>query len=177
LQVKEMMSAKAGVMITGSEVYYGRIQDKFEPIIRKKVTDLGGEVLDVIFLPDDDALIAQAALKLVESGANIIITTGGMSVDPDDRTRFALLSAGAKDMVYGTPVLPGAMFMIAYLNNIPVLGIPACGLFSQTTMFDLIYPRVLAGNKITRKEIAATGHGGFCLGCKRCTYPKCAFGK
>ncbi|MBF0389135.1 MAG: molybdopterin-binding protein [Desulfamplus sp.] len=177
LQVKEMMAAKAGVMITGSEVYYGRIQDKFEPIIRKKVTDLGGEVLDVIFLPDDDALIAQAALKLVESGANIIITTGGMSVDPDDRTRFALLSAGAKDMVYGTPVLPGAMFMIAYLNNIPVLGIPACGLFSQTTMFDLIYPRVLAGNKITRKEIAATGHGGFCLGCKRCTYPKCAFGK
>ncbi|MBF0241396.1 MAG: molybdopterin-binding protein [Desulfamplus sp.] len=177
LQVKEMMAAKAGVMITGSEVYYGRIQDKFEPIIRKKVTDLGGEVLDVIFLPDDDALIAQAALKLVESGANIIITTGGMSVDPDDRTRFALLSAGAKDMVYGTPVLPGAMFMIAYLNNIPVLGIPACGLFSQTTMFDLIYPRVLAGNKITRKEIAATGHGGFCLGCKRCAYPKCAFGK
>ncbi|MBF0469165.1 MAG: molybdopterin-binding protein [Desulfamplus sp.] len=177
LQVKPMMSARAGVMITGSEVYYGRIEDKFEPIIRKKVTALGGEVVDVIFLPDDDKMIADAALDLVQKGANILITTGGMSVDPDDRTRFALTQAGAKDMVYGTPVLPGSMFMIAYLNDVPVLGIPACGLFASVTMFDLIYPRVLAGNKITRTDIAATGHGGLCLKCKNCVFPRCSFGK
>jgi len=177
LQVQPMMTAKVGVMITGSEVYHGRIEDKFEPIIRKKVAALGGSVMEVIFLPDDDEMIASAAVALVEKGANLLITTGGMSVDPDDRTRFALKKAGARNMVYGTPVLPGAMFMIAYLNDIPVLGIPACGLFSTTTMFDLIYPRVLAGNKISRSDIAATGHGGLCLGCKTCTYPRCAFGK
>ncbi len=177
LQVQPMMTARVGVMITGSEVYYGRIEDKFEDIIRKKVMALGGSVLEVVFLPDDDKMIAAAALDLVEKGANVLITTGGMSVDPDDRTRFALKEAGACNMVYGTPVLPGAMFMIAYLKDVPVLGIPACGLFSTTTMFDLIYPRVLAGNKISRSDIAAKGHGGLCLGCKHCTYPHCAFGK
>ena len=177
LQVKPMMKARVGVMITGSEVYYGRIKDQFEPIIRKKVTALGGSVMEVVFLPDDDTMIAAAALDLVKKGVNIIITTGGMSVDPDDRSRFALKKAGADNMIYGTPVLPGAMFMIAYLQDVPVLGIPACGLFAATTMFDLMYPRVLAGEKISRSDIAATGHGGLCLGCKVCTYPRCAFGK
>ena len=177
LRVQPMMKAKAGVMITGNEVFHGRIKDKFEPIIRKKVADLGGEVLKVIFLPDDDQMIADAAVDLVNKGANVLITTGGMSVDPDDRTRFALKHAGARNMVYGTPVLPGAMFMIAYLDTVPVLGIPACGLFSAVTMFDLIYPRILAGEKISRSDIAATGHGGLCLKCKRCTYPRCSFGK
>lgn len=177
LHVQPMMTARVGVMITGSEVYHGRIEDKFEPIIRKKVMALGGDVLEVVFLPDDDKMIADAALDLVEKGVNILITTGGMSVDPDDRTRFALKEAGVCNMVYGTPVLPGAMFMIAYLKNVPVLGIPACALFATTTMFDLIYPRVLAGNKISRSDIAAKGHGGLCLGCKTCTYPRCAFGK
>lgn len=177
LQVLPLKRAEVGVMITGSEVFYGRIEDKFQPIIRKKVTDLGGHVIDVVFLPDDDALIAEAALKFVERGADIIVTTGGMSVDPDDRTRFALAQAGAVDMVYGSAVLPGAMFMITYLKGIPVLGIPACGIFATTTVFDLIYPRVLTGEKITRREIAALGHGGLCLDCKKCVYPMCPFGK
>ena len=177
LRVEPMMTAKAGLMITGNEVYHGRIEDKFEPIIRKKVAALGGEVQEVVFLPDDDQMLADAAADLVKKGANIVITTGGMSVDPDDRTRFALKKAGARNMVYGTPVLPGAMFMIAYLDTVPVLGIPACGLFAATTMFDLMYPRVLAGERISRSDIAATGHGGLCLGCKTCTYPRCGFGK
>lgn len=177
LQVLPLMQAKAGVLITGSEVYHGRIEDKFEPIIREKVHNLGGEVLEVIFLPDDDKMIADAALRVLEAGANVILTTGGMSVDPDDRTRFGLKKAGAADMVYGSSVLPGAMFMIAYLDNVPVLGIPACGVFAKTTIFDLIYPRVLAGEKITREEIASLGHGGLCLNCKNCVYPRCPFGK
>lgn len=177
LRVLPLKRAGVGVMITGSEVFYGRIEDKFEPIIRKKVTDLDGRVIDVVFLPDDDARIAEAALKFLDQGADVIITTGGMSVDPDDRTRFALARAGAVDMVYGAAALPGAMFMIAYLKGVPVLGIPACGLFSATTVFDLIYPRVLAGEKITRSEVAALGHGGLCLNCGKCSYPICPFGR
>ncbi len=177
LRVLPMMTARAGVLITGNEVYSGRIEDKFEPIIRRKVEHLGGRVLDVTFLPDDDDRISQTALNMIEQGANLLITTGGMSVDPDDRTRFGLKKAGAEDMVYGSSVLPGAMFMITYLRGVPVLGIPACGIYSRTTIFDLVYPRVLAGEKITRSSIAALGHGGLCLKCGRCTYPNCAFGK
>jgi molybdopterin biosynthesis enzyme len=177
LRVLPLKKVRVGVMITGDEVFHGRIQDKFEPVIRRKVSDLDGEVLEVVFLPDDDARIAQAAGDLALKGVDVIITTGGMSVDPDDRTRFGLKKAGAREMVYGAAVLPGAMFMMAYLNDIPVLGIPACGMFATQTIFDLVYPRVLTGEKITRKEIAALGHGGLCLSCDKCTYPHCPFGK
>ena len=177
LRVLPIQKACAGVLITGNEVYYGRIQDKFEPVIRRKVEDLGGSVLEVVFLPDDDKMIAEAAVGLVEKGATLLITTGGMSVDPDDRTRHALRQAGARDMVYGSAVLPGAMFMVAYLNNLPVLGIPACGMYASRTILDLVMPRVLAGEKITRREIAMLGHGGLCLKCKTCTFPRCPFGK
>lgn len=177
LRVLGLKKARAGVMITGNEVYYGRIQDKFEPIIRDKVAAFGGRVLEVVFLPDDDQMIANAALRLCEAGANVLITTGGMSVDPDDRTRHALKKAGACDMVYGSAVLPGAMFMVGYLNRVPVLGIPACGMYASRTILDLVYPRVLAGEKITRKDVAMLGHGGLCLKCKSCTFPVCPFGK
>ena len=177
LRVLSMQKAKVGVMITGNEVFYGRIQDKFEPVIRDKVMTMGGQVLEVVFLPDDDQRIADTAVRLCKAGADLLITTGGMSVDPDDRTRHALKKAGACDMVYGSPVLPGAMFMVTYLNGIPVLGIPACGMYASTTILDLIYPRVLAGEKITRKEVAMLGHGGLCLKCKSCTFPMCPFGK
>jgi hypothetical protein len=177
LRVMSLKKVKVGVLVTGNEVYYGRIQDRFEPVIRKKVEALHGTVLDVVFLPDEDERIARAALDLADRGADILITTGGMSVDPDDRTRFGLLKAGATDMLYGSAVLPGAMFMIAQLSNVPVLGIPACGLHAVATVFDLIYPRVLAGEKITRKDIAKLGHGGMCLHCTSCIYPNCPFGK
>ena len=177
LSVLPMKKARAGIMITGNEVYYGHIQDKFEPIIRKKIAEFQGDVLDVVFLPDDDHRISQAASELLEKGANVLITTGGMSVDPDDRTRHALQMAGARDIVYGSAVLPGAMFMVAYINDVPVLGTPACGMFAARTILDLVYPRVLAGEKITRHEIARLGHGGLCLKCDVCRFPKCAFGK
>ncbi len=177
LRVLPLKKVSAGVLITGDEVFYGRIEDKFEPIIRNKVTELGGRVQEVVFLPDDDRRIADTALRLVAEGADILITTGGMSVDPDDRTRFALQSAGLRDMVYGSAVLPGAMFMVGYLGEVPVLGIPACGLFAPRTVFDLIYPRVLAGERMTRREVAGLGHGGLCLKCKTCSYPVCPFGK
>ncbi|MCP4748526.1 MAG: molybdopterin-binding protein [Desulfobacteraceae bacterium] len=177
IRVLPMKRASAGVLITGDEVYSGKIQDRFEPVIRKKVCSLGGEVKHVAFLPDNDELIARAALDLVDKGVNILITTGGMSVDPDDRTRYALQKAGAKDMVYGSAVLPGAMFMVAELKGVPLLGIPACGMYAAATIFDLIYPRVLAGDKINRHDVAVLGHGGLCLKCKSCRFPDCAFGK
>lgn len=177
LRVVPIQQPKVSVLITGNEVFYGLIKDKFETIITKKVKDLGGEILEVVFLPDDEDMISEAAVKQLAKGANLIITTGGMSVDPDDRTRHAMQKAGIKDIVYGTPVLPGAMFMVAYIGEVPVLGIPACGMYASRTILDLVYPRVLAGEKITRKEIAALGHGGLCLNCKTCTYPVCPFGK
>ncbi|MGB5986422.1 MAG: molybdopterin-binding protein [Desulfobacterales bacterium] len=177
LRVLPLKKARVGVMITGDEVYHGRIEDKFEAVIRQKVAQLNGRIVDLKFLPDDDARIAAAAHELIDLGADLLITTGGMSVDPDDRTRFALKKAGARNMVYGSAVLPGAMFMIAYLGEVPVLGIPACGIFAATTIFDLIYPRVLAGEKIERRDVAELGHGGLCHDCATCTYPKCAFGK
>ncbi len=177
LRVVPLRESTVGVLITGNEVYYGRIEDKFEPIVRKKVEALKGVVLDTVFLPDDDERIAGAAVDLIDRGADVLITTGGMSVDPDDRTRFALQKAGAQNLIYGSAVLPGAMFMLASLRDVPVLGIPACGLFAAATIFDIIYPRILAGDRITRKEIARIGHGGLCLKCDTCHYPSCPFGK
>ena len=177
LRVLPMRRAQVGVMITGNEVYHGIIKDKFKPVITKKVRELGGEIVEVVYLPDDDAMIAAAVVDLTAKGADLLITTGGMSVDPDDRTRFGLEKAGVREVVYGSPVLPGAMFMVAYLGDIPVLGVPACGMYAARTVLDLIFPRVLAGERITRREIAALGHGGLCLNCPTCNYPVCPFGK
>ncbi len=177
VRVLPMASIKAGVLIIGDEVYYGHIKDQFQPIIEAKVTEMGGEIIDLIFLPDDDRRIADTATTMVARGVNLLMTTGGMSVDPDDRTRHGLKKAGATDIVYGAAVLPGAMFMVAYLHGIPVLGIPACGMYTARTILDLILPRVLAGEKITRTEIAMLGHGGLCLHCTTCTFPVCPFGK
>lgn len=177
LRVIPIQQPRVSVLITGNEVFYGLIKDKFEAIITKKVMELGGEILEVVFLPDDDDMISEAATGQLKKGADLLITTGGMSVDADDRTRHAMQKAGIEDIVYGTPVLPGAMFMVAYLGKIPVLGIPACGMYASRTILDLVYPRVLAGEKITRQAIAELGHGGLCLNCKSCTYPICPFGK
>lgn len=184
LTVQEIRKAKAGIVITGNEVYTGKIKDAFEPIITKKIKALGGEVIKVHFTPDDPKIIEEKIRDLVNEGADIIITTGGMSVDPDDVTRFAIRNAGASELYYGSPVLPGSMFLVAYIQNrgrdmeeIPVLGIPACGMYSNITVFDFVLPRVLAGEKIRREEIADLGHGGLCMKCEKCHYPVCPFGK
>jgi hypothetical protein len=177
LKILPFKRVRAGILITGNEVYYGRIEDRFEPIIKKKVEAYGGKVSEVLMVPDDEERIAISAVDLLARGADVIITTGGMSVDPDDKTRKGLAMAGARDMVYGSAVLPGAMFMIAYLAGRPVLGVPACGLYHEATIFDLIYPRILTGERITRREVAELGHGGLCLHCEPCRFPVCPFGK
>lgn len=184
LEVKEMRKPKAGIVITGNEVYYGKIKDAFEPVITKKIKDLDGEIVGVYFAPDNAKFIEDRIRELIDGGADTIITTGGMSVDPDDVTRFAIRNLGVEEVYYGSPVLPGSMFLVAYYETenlkseyVPVLGIPACGMYASITVFDIILPRVLAGEKIGRKELAELGHGGLCLKCETCRYPVCPFGK
>jgi hypothetical protein len=175
--VKPLKKACVGILITGNEVYHGIIDDQFEAVLRLKIDTIGSVVKEVVFAPDSSAFISETIKRFIESGVDLILTTGGMSVDPDDVTRMGIIEAGAAECVYGSPVLPGAMFMIAYIGNVPVLGVPACGIYHKTTMLDLIMPRVLAGERIGRKDIALMGHGGLCLDCKTCLYPHCPFGK
>jgi len=197
IEVKEIRRPKAGVVITGNEIYHGRIPDAFAPVVKSKIEAFGGEVAVVYFAPDDASFIEARLRELVEAGCDLLITTGGMSVDPDDVTRFAIQNLGAAEIVYGSAVLPGAMFLVAYIEKgvrdqglgvsekptsspqtpIPVLGIPACGMYHKTTVFDLVLPRILAGEKIGRKELAELGHGGLCMNCEVCQYPVCPFGK
>ncbi len=177
IRVLPLKKARAGLVITGSEVFYGRIEDRFEQVLRSKLAEMGSEVAMVAFAPDDPGLIAAEIKKCLDAGADLIVTSGGMSVDPDDVTRIGIKEAGAEDMVYGTPVLPGAMFLVGRIGQVPVLGLPACGMFHNITVFDLILPRILTGEAIGRRELAAMGHGGLCRNCKRCQYPVCNFGK
>lgn len=175
--VKPFQTSRTGLVITGNEVYAGLINDKFAPIIRKKLQAFDCGVMGMAFAPDDKNRIASNIHRLIQQGAQMIVAAGGMSVDPDDVTRAAILEAGAEDVVYGTPVLPGAMFLYGHLKEVPILGVPACVLYFRATVLDLILPRVLAGERITRKDLAALAHGGMCLECKACHFPACPFGK
>lgn len=177
VRVLPLRRVRAGLVITGSEVFHGRIKDKFEQVLRDKLTRLGSEVARVGFAPDDPLLIAAEITKSLKAGAELIVTSGGMSVDPDDVTRLGIKEAGAKSVVYGTPVLPGAMFLVGRIGEVPVLGVPACGMFHRITVLDLVLPRILTGETIGRKELALLGHGGLCRNCKKCRYPVCNFGK
>ncbi|MFH1350826.1 MAG: molybdopterin-binding protein [Pseudomonadota bacterium] len=175
--VKKISQPITGLIVTGNEVYYGRIEDKFAPLIRKKLKLLGCDLKETIFTPDDKEEIIQGINKCLKKKLGLILVAGGMSVDPDDMSRLAIAEAGAKDMVYGTPILPGAMFLYGHFGETPVLGLPACILYYNATVLDLLLPRVLAGERITRRDLAAMAHGGLCLNCEQCRYPVCPFGK
>lgn len=177
LEVKPLKPWKVGVVTTGSEVYHGRIKDKFGPIVRAKVEDWGSTVIGQSFASDDIPMIQERIQQHINQGAEMVLVTGGMSVDPDDVTPTAIRTMGGELVTYGSPVLPGAMFLLAYLGDIPIMGLPGCVMYSKTTVFDLVAPRVLAGEHLTKREIAKLGHGGLCLECPVCTYPHCPFGK
>ena len=169
---------RAGIVTTGNEVFYGRINDTFTPVVVDKLNQYGIEVTDHKIVNDDMDNIKNAILELKEKGCEIIITTGGMSVDPDDKTPGAIKQTGANVVSYGAPVLPGAMFCLAYFEDgTPVLGLPGCVMYAKSTIFDLMLPRVAAKVPVTKKDITVLGHGGLCLGCAQCHYPACSFGK
>ena len=169
---------KAGIVTTGNEVYYGRIQDKFTPVVIQKLEQYGIKTEEHIIVNDEKEKIKEAIVTLKEKGCELIIATGGMSVDPDDQTPGAIRESGAKVVSYGAPVLPGAMFCLAYYEDgTAVMGLPGCVMYAKTTIFDLILPRIAAKVPVTRKDITRLGHGGLCLGCEPCRYPACSFGK
>jgi len=175
--VLPLKKARVGLVITGNEVYHGLIQDKFAPILAEKVESLGGQVAGIEFAPDDESIIRSAIEKHMKNRCDLILLSGGRSVDPDDVTRKGIHSAGADEMNYASAVLPGAMFLVAYIGDVPLLGIPACAMYHRITALDLVFPRILAGERIGKKELADLGHGSLCLDCKVCTYPHCHFGK
>ncbi len=175
--VKQLTQARAGLIITGNEVYHGLIEDRFAPILTQKVEALGSEVAAVEFLPDDAEAIARTIQAFLAQGCNLLLLSGGMSVDPDDVTRNGIRLAGATEVHYGSGVLPGAMFLVAYLGKVPLLGVPACALHHKVTVLDLVLPRILAGEHIGKMELALLSHGGLCRDCSACTYPNCSFGK
>lgn len=169
---------KCGIVTTGNEVYTGRIKDTFTPVIEDKLKLYGLSVCGHKICDDDITQITSAILELKAGGADMIVCTGGMSVDPDDRTPGAIKATGAQIVTYGAPVLPGAMFLLAYMDDgTPVMGLPGCVMYSKATVFDLILPRIAAGIKVTKRDIVKLGCGGLCLGCDVCHYPQCSFGK
>lgn len=173
--------AKVGVVITGSEIYHGRIKDGFGPVLRKKFGALGCAILGEQTTSDDIGMTKAAIASFVDEGAEMIVLTGGMSVDPDDLTPASIRASGAEVVCYGAPVFPGAMFLLAKLPTsrgvIPVMGLPGCVMYHRASIFDLIVPRLLAGLDVTARDVAMMGHGGFCSTCPECRFPNCGYGK
>ena len=171
-------------MTTGNEVYSGRIQDTFTPVILEKFAEFDTEIVGHVTLNDDDKRVTAAILDLIGKGADVVVCTGGMSVDPDDKTPLAIRNTGSRIVSYGAPVLPGAMFLLAYYEKerregspAVVMGLPGCVMYAKRTIFDLVLPRVMADDPVTAQELAALGQGGLCLNCPVCTFPNCGFGK
>lgn len=165
------------VLVTGSEISKGLIADTFSPVVEKKLAKLGVTVTKKVQTGDDRHIITAGIRQAVQAGASMVVCTGGMSVDPDDRTPGAITASGAGIVSYGSPVLPGAMILVSYLDGVPVLGLPGCVMYAKKTVFDLLLPRIVAGIAITASDIASLGNGGLCLQCSVCHFPNCGFGK
>jgi len=177
VSIRHVMPHLVGLIKTGSEVYHKRIADQFGPVIKKKISLLGSRILRQIYIPDDISITVSSIEALIRDGAQIILIIGGMSVDPDDLTPNSIRASGSEVITYGAPVLPGAMFMLAYLRGMPIIGLPGCVMYHETSIFDLVLPRILAGERLTHEDIISFGHGGMCIGCEDCRYPACGFGK
>lgn len=177
-ELKKFHHKKVGIVTTGNEVYHGRIEDKFTPVLKAKLAEYDTELIGHRISDDNPERVTGCIQELLDLGAEIVLCSGGMSVDPDDRTPLAIRNTGAEVITYGAPVLPGAMFMLAYYNgNIPIVGLPGCVMYAKRTVFDLVLPRIMAGEKLTKKDLDCLGEGGLCLSCPICTFPNCGFGK
>jgi molybdenum cofactor synthesis domain-containing protein len=175
--VKPFRKLKTGVVITGSEVYYGRIQDAFEPILTPKLQGYGAEILGFTKCPDDLDKILAAIAAFRQQGAELILLTGGMSVDPDDLTPTAIRTLGGEFITQGVPMQPGNMLTIAYMEGCTLVGVPGASMHSPVTSLEVFLPRIFAGDKITKQEIAGYGEGGLCQNCPTCHFPNCSFGR
>lgn len=177
IEVRPFRRARVGMVTTGSEVFKGRVKDGFGPVVRQKFSRLGSDVISQLLVSDDTDMTVKAIEAQLALGADFLVVTGGMSVDPDDRTPAAIRAAGADIVCYGAPVLPGAMFLLGYIGQVPILGLPGCVMYYKSSIFDLVVPRLLAGDRLTRADIASLGHGGYCSACAECRFPVCPFGK
>ena len=176
LSVAPYRAMRTAIVTTGSEVFEGLIEDGFTPVVREKLGEFEVEDVGHLTVPDNPRMATNAILRMVDKGAQVVLVTGGMSVDPDDRTPLAIKDTGAEIVSYGAPVLPGAMFLVSYLGDAAILGLPGCVMHSKRTIFDIVLPRVMAGIRISRQDIDDLAPGGLCLGCAHCIYPACGFG-
>lgn len=187
ISVLPFVKKKVGIITTGNEVFYGRIEDTFTPVIEEKLSEYDIKITEHVIVNDDHERITSAILEMVGRGVDLVICTGGMSVDPDDKTPLAIKNTGARIVSYGAPVLPGAMFLLAYLDdkiekgnrlaNTAIVGLPGCVMYARRTIFDLVLPRLMCDDPITADDLSALGEGGLCLNCKTCTFPNCGYGK
>ncbi len=177
LDLRPYRARKTGVIITGSEVYSGRIKDKFEPVVRKKLANYPGEILGVKLCDDDLDMIGAAARGFLAAGADFLIFTGGMSVDPDDLTPTAIRRLGAEIVSHGVPSQPGNMTLAAYLGPCAILGVPGAAISLPTTMFDVLLPQIYTGDRLTKEDLVNLGEGGLCQQCRACHFPNCTFGR
>ena len=177
LKVVPYKKYRVGIITTGNEVFYGRIEDKFGQVIKNKLSEYDCEIIGQVLCPDDKEIIKSRAKEFLDKGANMLIFTGGMSVDPDDLTPSSIIEMGGELVTYGAPVLPGAMFLLSYLGDIPTMGLPGCVMFAKRTIFDLVLSRVMTGEKLSKRDIMMYGNGGLCQTCEVCHYPNCSFGK
>lgn len=181
ISIIPLKKKKYGIVTTGNEVASGIIKDAFGPVIKSKLNEYNCDCIGQKILPDNKEKITESILEFIKSGADLVICSGGMSVDPDDQTPGAIKDTGAKIISYGAPVLPGAMFLLSYYNYnnkiIPIIGLPGCVMYNKRTVFDLILPRVLAEEKLECRDLSVLGEGGLCLNCKICHFPNCSFGR
>lgn len=185
LKLMPFRHKKVGIVTTGNEVFYGRIQDTFTPVIQDKMGEFDTEIIGHDTWNDDDKKVTASILSMIQKGADVVVCTGGMSVDPDDKTPLAIKNTGARIVSYGAPVLPGAMFLLAYYEvkdgdrprTVAIMGLPGCVMYAKRTIFDLVLPRVMADDEVTAEDLASLGQGGLCLNCPVCTFPNCGFGK
>ncbi len=179
MRVEPYINRRAGIVSTGNEVFYRRIKDEFTPVVKAKLEEYGTEVAGIRMSDDNNENIEKCIRAFIDEGCDLVVCTGGMSVDPDDRTPLAIRNVCGNVVTYGAPVLPGAMFMLAYYgeNNIPVMGLPGCVMYARRTIFDIVLPRVMTGEMLEKKDFDILGEGGLCLNCKVCTFPNCGFGK
>ena len=182
LEVRPFTARTAAVIATGSEVANGLIEDAFTPVIVRKLAEFSIEVTLTVKPGDETPDVVAAIDEARAAGVDLIVCTGGMSVDPDDNTPGAIKRAGARIVTYGSPVLPGAMLLVGYFDeeggrSVPVLGVPGCAMYNKATVLDLVLPRVAAGVALEKRDFVVMGEGGLCLGCKPCTFPLCPFGK